>query len=329
MRKFLVDKGVLLALIVLFIVAAASSPDRFLNPENLRNIVNQNVSVGLLALGMTFVIILRGIDLSVGSMLALVATFTVTALNGRTGGGGPEVPAVLFAVITSIGVGTGLGLLNGLTIVYGRVVPFVATLVGLLAYRSWAQAITDSGEIRATGSIFGTLATGGIPIGVTGGDNRPLIITWGIVLWIVMALVAGFILNQTRFGRYVIAIGANERAARYSGVPVNRVKLMVYSLGGFFTGLGALAISTRMNSVATSSVGLYNELDAIAAVVIGGTNLNGGSGRIWGTFVGVLLLGLINNVLIFYNVSSHLQGVVKGLIILVAVLMQRPQTEEG
>jgi ribose transport system permease protein len=328
MRKFLVDKGVLLALVVLFIVAAASSPDRFLNPENLRNIINQNVSVGLLALGMTFVIILKGIDLSVGSLLALVATFTISALNGRIEGGGPETGAVLVAALTAIGVGTALGLLNGITIVYGRVVPFVATLIGLLAYRSWAQAIASAGEIRAGGEIFGKVATQGIPTGIVLGD-RPLLITWGIVLWIAMALVAGFLLNQTRFGRYVIAIGANERAARYSGVPVNRVKLAVYALSGFFTGLGALAISTRMNSVATTSVGQYNELDAIAAVVIGGTNLNGGSGRIWGTVVGVLLLGLINNVLIFYNVSPYLQGVVKGSIILVAVLMQRPSTEEG
>lgn len=323
--RWLQHYGVLIAFVILFLVNAVWQPSIFLQPENLKNLINQNCAVGLISIGMTFVIITGGIDLSVGSMLALAASIGLVALNARVGQGASEGAAVMVGIAATIGVGTVGGLINGLVIAYGRIVPFVTTLIGLLAFRSMALAIAEGGEIRSkSAEIFPDLGRGGLPIPfMMNPSGKPVVITWIILIFISMALVGGFLLNRTRFGRHVIAIGANERAAVYSGINVRRVKIATYSFAGLCVGLAALAASTRMNSVATSSTGLYMELDAIAAVVIGGTSLRGGYGRIWGTFVGVILLGLINNMLVLAGVSPYWQGVVKGAIILFAVLLQR------
>lgn len=315
--------GVLIAFVLLFIVNAVWQPSVFLQPENLRNLVNQNVSVGLISIGMTFVILTGGIDLSVGSLLAVSGTVGLLALNKQIPGG--ENTAVVVGVIVTLAVGTAGGLLNGLIIAYGRIVPFVTTLIGLLAFRSMALALGEGGEIRsASANIFPELGRGGIPLPfLNTAYGKPLIITWSIFVFLLMVAVGSFILNKTRYGRYAIAVGANERAARYSGINVNRVKLITYCFAGLCVGMAAIATSARMNSLATNSVGNFLELDAIAAVVIGGTSLRGGYGRIWGTLVGVLLLGMINNMLVVAGVSVYWQGVVKGAIILFAVLLQR------
>lgn len=282
-----------------------------------------------MSVGMTFVIITAGIDLSVGSLTALLGAIALTALNNSSQGGQPENVAVFVAVAAALGSGTLLGLLNGVIIAYGRVVPFVTTLIGLLAFRSLAQALAEGGEIRsASSNIYPNFGSTGIPIPFIQTASGPLIIMWPIIAWIALSLLGSLLLNKTTFGRYVIAVGANERAARYSGISVSKVKLLTYTFSGFCVGVAALGITSRLNSVATSSVGLYYELDAIAAVVIGGTSLRGGYGRLWGTFMGVLLLGLINNMLHLSNVSPYLQGVVKGLVILVAVLLQRTRSED-
>jgi ribose transport system permease protein len=325
LSEFLQRYGVLVALVVLFAVSAVRQPDVFLQPENLRNLINQNVAVGIIAVGMTLVIVSAGIDLSVGSLMALSASLGLVALNRSIAGGGTETTASLLAVAVMIGSGALLGAVNGLMVAVGRVAPFIATLVGLVAYRSLAMAIGEGGEIRSqSADVFPALGREGIPlpfIEIAGG--RPLIITWGILLFVAVALVGGFLLNWTRFGRHVIAVGANERAAKYSAVSTRATKFWAYTLIGLFTGIAAVTLATRMNAVATSSMGLYYELDAIAAVVIGGTSLRGGFGRIWGTVVGVILLGVITNMLIVEGVSVYYQGVVKGAIILAAVLIQR------
>jgi ribose transport system permease protein len=324
--SFLQRYGVLVAFVLLFAASAIWQPETFLKPENLRNLLSQNASIGIVAVGMTLVILAGGIDLSVGSMLALSAALGMEAMNRMIlHGGAPESTAVLVAVAVSIGSGALLGAFNGLMVVGGRVAPFVATLVGLVAYRSLTLALAQASEIRSESKeIFPSLGSGGIPMPfLEVGGGRSLVIYWSILLFLAVAFFGSFLLNMTRFGRYAIAVGANEKAAQYSAVPVNRTKFLTYLLTGLFTGMAGLVWSTRMNSVSSPMLGMYNELDAIAAVVIGGTSLRGGSGRIWGTVVGVLLLGVITNMLQVAGVSVYWQGVVKGAIILVAVLIQR------
>ncbi len=325
--EFMQRYGVVVAFVVLFMFTAIWEPEIFLKPENLRNLLNQNAPTGIIAVGMTLVIIAGGIDLSVGSMLALSAALGIVILNKLMDGWGGtgEGLAVAIASLSTILIGGVLGAFNGAMVVFGRVAPFVATLVGLVSYRSLCLALAEGSEIRSNSKeMFADLGTGGLPIPfITLSGGRPLMLTWAILLFIGCALIAGFLLNWTKFGRYAIAVGANERAAKYSAVPVARTKFLTYVVIGLLTGVAALTLSTRMNSVATASLGLYYELDAIAAVVIGGTSLRGGAGRIWATVVGVLLLGVITNMLVLAEVSVYWQGVVKGAIILVAVLIQR------
>lgn len=322
---FMQRYGVVVAFVILFAISAMWKPDIFLKPENLRNLLNQNAPVGIVAVGMTLVIIAGGIDLSVGSLLVLAAALGLWTLNKQVAGGASESTATALAALVSVASGAALGALNGFMVVVGRVAPFIATLVGLVAYRSLCVALAEGGEIRsASANVFPSLGSGGIPLPfIAVGNNQPLVITWAILMFIVAALVAGFLLNWTRFGRYAIAVGANEKAAKYSAVATGRTKFLTYTFLGLLTGFAALTLSTRMNSVASSTVGQFYELDAIAAVVIGGTSLRGGSGRVWGTVVGVLLLGIITNMLVVAGVSAYWQGVVKGAIILIAVLMQR------
>jgi ribose transport system permease protein len=328
LSRLLQTYGALVALLVLFVYNAIASPGVFLSPENLRNIVNQNTEVGILAVGMTLVIICGGIDLSVGSMMALSAAFGIMTLNRFQPGG--EATAVALAVLVCLGAGTLLGAINGLVIVAGRVAPFIATLVGLVAFRSVTLALADGGEIRSSSaSLFPSLANGGIPISfLTDSVGRPIVITWNILMFALMALLCGFLLNWTRYGRHLIAVGANERAAVYSAIPVARVKIATYTLMGFLVGVAALGQAARMNSVSSAQLGLYKELDAIAAVVIGGTSMMGGRGKVWTTVVGVLILGVITNMLTMQNVSAYWQGFVKGVIILLAVLIQRGRAGE-
>lgn len=330
MKGFLSKYGVLVAFLVLFFISAAWKPDMFLKPENLRNIINQNVPVGILAVGMTFVIITGGIDLSVGSMIAFVGGLGLTILNRQIGGGTPELTAAMIAAGSMIGLGAFAGLVQGLIVAYGRVTPFVTTLIGMLAFRSMTLALANGGEVRSQSTeVWPAWGSDGIhlPFIKIAEGRMDLVITYAILAFFVVIALASFILNKTRYGRYAIAVGANERAARYSAIPVERIKILTYVLSGVAVGIAAIFLSGRMNSVASGSQGLFFELDAIAAVVIGGTSLRGGFGRIWGTFVGVLLLGVINNMLIFAGVGSHWQGVVKGLVILLAVLLQRERRD--
>jgi len=321
--------GALVALLILFIGNAIWQPDLFLQPENIRNLLNQNAAVGILAVGMTLVIISGGIDLSVGSMMALIAALALLTINKSMTGGGAESSAVGMGVLACIAAGIGLGFVNGLVITLGRIAPFIATLVGLVAFRSVALALAEGGEIRsASSNLFPAIGDGGIPLPFLEiAPNRPLVLTWNILLFIAIALLASFLLNRTRYGRHAIAVGANERAAIYSGINTNRVKVITYTLMGFCAAVAAIGESARMNAVSSAQLGLYYELDAIAAVVIGGTSMNGGRGRIWGTVVGVLILGIITNMLVVSGVSAYWQGFVKGVIILLAVLIQRGQSD--
>lgn len=326
----------LVALVVLTILFELATKGRsdFVNPENLLNILRQWSFVGIIAIGMTFVITLGGIDLSVGSLVAFLGGLGIWVLNRLIAHGTGETTAMLAAFAVMIVVGAAAGALNGLLVTLGRIAPFIATLGGLAAYRSLAQSMVDGGEFRsASRDVFSTLGSGGIPIpgtniGVNPANPIPLLFPWPVLILIVVAIIAGVLLNRTRYGRYVIAIGSNERSAVYSAIRVPHIKVLTYLLLGFCTGLASMLLASRMNSISSGQTGNLYELEAIAAVVIGGTRMRGGSGTIVGTLIGVLILGVIGNMLNMLQVSVYLQGLVKGLIIIAAALLQRAESRD-
>ena len=327
-NNLLTEYGALLAFILLFAYNAIRFKGQFLQIENLRNLVSQNAAVGIIAIGMTLVIIAGGIDLSVGSLTAMCGAAAILIVNKLAGSGMGANTAILLAGVGAVLVGAVAGVFNGAVIAYGRVAAFVVTLAGLAAFRSIALVLGGGGEIRSQVSAFGDFGFGGVPIPfVKDASGGPVLFYWSACIFIAVALIAGFVLNRTRFGRYVIAVGANPRAAEYSAINVQTVRLAVYTILGALVGLAALVVGARMNSIGSGSAGLYYELDAIAAVVIGGTSLRGGKGRIWGTVVGVLLLTLINNMITASQIDTNWQGLVRGVVILVAVLIQRGRKE--
>lgn len=321
---FLKEHVVLVALLVLVVFNAIMSPV-FLKPENLFNILRQISFVGIISVGMTFVIISGGIDLSVGSMAGFVGGFAIIILNavlGEAGGAlepsGRELGAVFIAIPVGVLAGLLLGLLNGILISKARIVSFIATLSGMAVFRSLALFMADGGEYR---SMSMTL------FGKAGMDSLGPV-PYPVIVWVLVCVIGHVLLTKTRYGRHVYAIGCNEQAVRYSGINVDRIKILTYTLIGVCTGISAVLLASRMNSVSSSGTGMGFELDAIAAVIIGGTKMKGGSGTIVGTVLGVILLGVINNMLNLLDVSAYLQGTVKGLIIVVAVFMQRREAGE-
>jgi ribose transport system permease protein len=300
------------ALAVLVTVSALTSP-YFLKTQNLLNILRQVSYTGIIAIGMTFVIAAGGIDLSVGSMTALAGGLSIVVLN--LWGGGPA--AVVLAALTAVAVGLTAGLVNGLLVTRGRVAPFIATLGTMAIYRSLTLHISQAGEFRSASSLYPAVGMGsalGVPIPV----------------WVLLglALLLGLVLHQTPFGRHVCAVGSNERVARYSGLGVESIRLGTYLIVGLTVGVSAMLLASRLNSVSSSNAGVSYELDAIAAAIIGGTSLAGGSGRIAGAVAGAVTLGVVNNMLNMWNVSPYLQGTVKGVVIIGAVLVQRARKLE-
>ncbi len=321
--------GVIVAFGILFAVSSWRQGFDFCNAENFRALLNSNAPVGILAIGMTLVIISGGIDLSVGSMVVLAAAMGITAMNALIDGSTSELNAVLIGGVATVLAGVAAGSINGVLIVFGRIAPFIATLGGLAAFRSMSLAIADAGEIRSSSAtLFSALGRGGVPLpGLENAAGKPLTLSYSTVIFFALAAAAQWMLSRARLGRHIIAVGANETAARYAGLPIAWVRFRVYAIMGLFAGIAALVQSSRMNSVSTAQLGLGSELDAIAAVVIGGTTLRGGFGRVWGTVVGVLILGMITNILTISGVSPYWQGAVKGGVIVLAVIVQRGSRE--
>ena len=297
------EYSVILAFLVIFIAASFMSP-RFLDLNNQLNILMQVSIIGIVALGMTVVMLSGGIDLSVGSVLVLVGVMSVLALNS-TG-------SILVAILVACLVGSFVGFLNGLMVAKGRIASFIATLGMMAAARSIALYIAEGGSVSGEVTGFTAIA-----------NSDLWIIDYPIIIFLIMTALVYILMHKTRFGRYVYAIGSNEKAALLSAIRVDRVKIGVYSLVGLLVSVAAIIETSRLNSISSSSSGVQYELDAIAAVIIGGTRMTGGKGKIIGTFFGVLILGILNNMMNLTNVSPHLQGFVKGLIIIVAVLFQK------
>ncbi len=303
----------LLALFVLMVLLTIFT-DSFLSTENMWNVLRQ-VSINLcLSVGMTLVIISSGIDLSVGAILAFSGAVCAGLLKWGIALESFDLWigfTVLGAVSAAAIVGYLLGWFNGWVITKFTVPPFVATLAMLTIARGMSYLYTQGKPISNLGEGFEFIGSGwwlGIPV--------PVWISIGVVLIFV------FITNKTSLGRFIYAIGGNERAALLSGVPVKKVKRLVYAISGLMAAIGGVLITSRLNS-AQPNAGMSYELDAIAAIVIGGTSLSGGKGTVMGTVLGVLLIGVLNNGLVLLNVSPFWQQVVKGLVILLAVVIDK------
>jgi len=273
----------------------------FLTVANALNVMEQTSINAIVAVGMTFVIISGGIDLSVGSLVALSGVVLASALKS-----GWPVP---LAMAAGLGVGAATGLINGLVIAFGRLPPFIMTLGMMSVARGAALLMTDGRPISGFDAGFRSIATG-----------RVLGVPAPIVLTLAIYAVAHFVLSRTRFGRYVYGIGGNEEATRLSGVNVRFHKTMVYVVSGVTSAIAAVLLTARLNT-AQPIAGIMYELDAIAAVVIGGTSLSGGEGNLGGTLIGALTMGVLRNGLNLLGVSSFLQQLVIGVVIIVAVLV--------
>ncbi|GMB09368.1 ribose ABC transporter membrane protein [Thermolongibacillus altinsuensis] len=296
--------GPLIGLMLLCIVLAFLS-DSFFTVDNWLNILRQVSINALIAFGMTFVILTGGIDLSVGSVLALSSAIAAGLMASGMGG--------FSAIIIGIMAGLVMGALNGVIITKGRVAPFIATLATMTIFRGATLVYTEGRPITGFSDdiLFQMIGRGyflGIPVPV--------------VFMVVIYAVLYFVLKKTTFGRHTYAIGGNEEASRLSGIRVDRLKIWIYSLTGGLSALAGLILTSRLNS-AQPTAGTAYELDAIAAVVLGGTSLSGGRGWIFGTFVGALIIGVLNNGLNLLNVSSFYQQVIKGIVILLAVILDR------
>src|SRR5579863_6093459 len=307
--------GVVVGLIALLVIVNIATHGDFLAPGNVLNILRQIAVNAILATGQTFVIITAGIDLSVGSLVAL----TGVLMAGTLAHGTIAWLAMLFAIVVGLGVGAAAGLINGIPVVRFGLPPFITTLAMMLMARGLAFMYTNGAPIEIDNNAFDDLGTGLLFPALGRLANIPGIPV-PVVVMLIVVVVASFVLGQTRFGRYVYAIGGNEEAARLSGISVAGVKLSVFVISGALAGLASLLLAARLNSGIPQS-GQGYELQAIAAVVVGGTSLMGGRGSIGGTFVGALLIGVLYNVMNLLNVQSYAQEVVLGAVILVAVLL--------
>lgn len=301
------------ALVALILFGASLNPN-FVSVDNLLNVLSRSAFIAIIAIGATFVISAGGLDLSVGSMAAFVAGTMILFINAAPVEG--EVALIAAAMTMALVVGALCGLANGLFVTLGRLEPFIVTLGTMGIFRALTIWLAEGGsiaikaqEVRAAYRpvYFGDLW--GVPVPV--------------VAIFVVAVLAALILNRTAFGRHVIAVGSNEEVARYSGIPVGRVRALTYVIQGVCVAIAVLIYVPRLGS-ATATTGLMWELQAITAVVIGGTALRGGVGRVWGTVCGALILEMIGNIMVLSDlVSEYLIGAVQGAIIIVAMLVQR------
>ena len=287
----------LIALALLVVVVSILSPS-FLTTKNIFNVLRQTSVNAIIAAGMTFVILTGGIDLSVGSILAISGAVCASMLVSGTN--------MIIAIIVALAIGAVVGFLNGFIISKGKLQPFIATLATMTVFRGLTLVFTDGKPIT-----FGKIGGGSIF-----GIPTPAIIM------IVVFLVCGYVLNNTTMGRHTYALGSNEDAAKLSGLNTDKIKIAVYTISGILAAVAGIIITSRLYSAQPTAGNSY-ELDAIAAVVLGGTSLTGGKGKISKTIVGALIMGVLSNALNLLDVSSYYQMMVKGVVILIAVLLDR------
>lgn len=301
--------------LVLLCLLGVMLNENFASFDNAMNVLTRTAFIGIIAVGMCFVIISGGIDLSVGSMAALIAGTMILLINAATTAGWPPVAAICAGMACAIALGAVFGLTHGLLISKGGIEPFIVTLGTLGIYRAYLTYFSDGGALTLDSgvvSIYGPVYYGsllGIPVPV-----------W---VFLVVALIGGLLLNRTAFGRYVQAVGSNEQVARYAAVDVDRIKVITYMLLGICVGIATVLYVPRLGS-ASPTTGLLWELEAIAAVIVGGTALKGGAGSITGTVVGAVLLSVISNILNLTSIISvYLNAAVQGFVIIAVAFFQR------
>ena len=305
-RHILKNYGIIIAFVLICIMLSVTSPV-FLTTTNIINVIRQTSIYGIMAVGMTFIILTGGIDLSIGSIMAIAGAVCAGLLKDGN--------SIAIVIPATLAVGILCGLTNGLVITVGKITPFVATLGMMSIARGFTLIYTKGYPISGFSPEFRFIGGGylfGCPI--------------PIVIFLAVVLIAYVVLAQTRVGRYTYAIGGNEDTVILSGINSGFYKTLVYVIAGASAALSALILTSRLNS-AEPIAGLGYELDVIAAVVIGGTSLNGGRGSLFGTFIGALMIGVINNGMNLLDISPYFQLVVKGLIIIGAVLLDRLRDE--
>ena len=298
----------LLGLIIFSVIISILSP-RFLTKSNLLNVFRQTSINAIIAAGMTFVILTSGIDLSVGSILgfsgAIAAKMLATGSN------------IFLALLVAMVIGAISGILNGIIITKGKVQPFIATLAIMILLRGATMVFTSGRPIAVSGDkvslIFRWVGTGNI-----GGIPVP------IIIMAIVFIICYYILNHTQFGRHIYAVGGNEEAALLSGVNTDKVKILAYTISGILAAVAGIIVTSRLSS-AQPTAGDGYELDAIAAVVLGGTSLVGGQGTVIGTIIGALIIGILNNALNLMDVQSYYQMIAKAIVILIAVLLDKKE----
>ncbi|MET7241759.1 ABC transporter permease [Methylobacterium sp. EM32] len=301
------------ALALLLVLGYFASPN-FVSLANLGNVVTRSAFIAVIALGATYVMTAGGLDLSVGSMLAFVASLTILFFNAA--GIADPLTELLLGMALALALGAACGLVNGLITTVGRIEPFIATLGTMGIFRGLTYWLSQGGAItvrdRDLMALYRPVYSGsflGVPV--------------PIVVILAVAAICAFVLYRTRYGRHVTAIGSNEEVARYSGIAINRVRTLTYVIQGICVGVAVILYVPRLGST-SATTGSFWELQAITAVVIGGTALRGGVGRVWGTVCGAVILEVVGNILLLSNVvSEYLIGAMQGAIIIVAMLVQR------
>lgn len=307
--KNILSKNKPLIVLFLLMIIMTFLNNRFLTWSNILTVLRQTSINAVIATGMTFAILIGGIDLSVGSVLAICGAIAARLISS-------EMNAFLVILITLL-VGMVIGTINGVLISKGRLQPFIATLGTMTLLRGFTLVFTQGKPIGIFGgqgsNIFSKIGTGYL-----------LAIPIPVYIMIVIFIIAYYILKYTRIGRYTYSLGSNEEATLYSGIKIDNIKLFVYGISGLLSALAGILVTARLGS-AQPTAGVGYELDAIAAVVIGGTSMSGGIGTIYGTVIGALIIGILNNALNLLQVSSYYQDVAKGIVILIAVLLDRKQ----
>ena len=318
-KNFFYYLGVLTPIIflILLILIFSSLHPRFLHPLNIFNVMRQISITGLIALGMTFVIIVRGIDLSVGSLIALCGLVGAVIAKGglverfSVGVGTELANPWYWALAGSVLIGLLAGTVNGVCITKLKVPAFVVTLGGLSAYRGTALLVSDGGPISGFNEAYRWIGQGKIGM-----------VPIPVIIFLVSIVLCHIVLKYTVYGRYIYSVGGNPEAARLSGINIDLIITSTYIITGFFVGLAAFILSARLNS-SEAVAGMGYELNVIAVVVVGGTSLFGGRGNILGTIIGAMLFGVLQNGLVLLNVSSYIQQIIIGIILILAVTFDK------
>lgn len=311
LKKIYTEYTFFLSFIVLVIIASIINPN-FLSYANISTLMLQSSIKGIIAIGMTLVIISGQIDLSVGSMVALVAGVGVVVLN--------QTESIILMLLFCMIFGAILGTINGLLVTKGKIAAFIVTLATMSAYRSIIIQLGQGGPFNVSRNMYQEfrMVAAGKVIGI---PNLAII-------FVVLVIIFSIMMTNTKLGKYIYAVGSNENAAKLTGIAYNRIKTLSFTITGLLTGVSAFLLASRLTSITAPNAGMAFELDAIAAVAIGGTSMNGGRGRIIGTFLGAIMLQMIEGILIAAKIPPFLTGLVKGVIIILAVLFQSRRNQE-